>query len=58
MKRTSAGKHRGVICNKLRVEEFVFGFLAMLKDQKGKWDKEEMISFYETVGFDIEKGLI
>ena len=49
VQRMGAGKTKGVICSELKVEEFVFGFLAMLRAAKGKWEKEEMLDLLQNM---------
>ena len=43
VQRATAGKRESVDYKELRLEEFVFGFVEMLKAQRCKWDKDVML---------------
>ena len=49
VKRLSGGDRVGVPFKQLRIEEFVFGFLAMLKAKKANWDKELMLDILQAL---------
>ena len=43
VQRAVAGKRSGVPYKELRIDEFVYGFLMMLKSPRGNWNKEVML---------------
>ena len=47
--RMSGGRRKGLTFSELRVEEFVFGFLAMLKAKKGKWVQQDMLDLLQNM---------
>ena len=49
IRRVTAGKRKSVPYAELRVEEFVYGFLTMLLNQKRPLDKEMMIEMLRTM---------
>ena len=49
VKRVTNGKRAGVPYKELKIDEFVYGFLAMLKSHKTKWDKELMLDILQDL---------
>ena len=49
VKRVTAGTRVGVPYKNLTVEEFVFGFVGMLKSGKGKWDTDIMLDILQML---------
>ena len=49
VKRAAGGDRVGVPYKELTVEEFVFGFLAMLKSGKEKWEKDNMLDILQML---------
>ena len=49
VKRVTNGTRAGVAYKELRIEEFVYGFLAMLKSPKTKWDKDLMLDLLQDL---------
>ena len=49
VQRVEAGQRTGVDYKQLRIDEFVYGFIAMLKAKKCRWDKELMIDILQML---------
>ena len=49
IKRRVAGKSKGVIHEEMRLEEFVYGFLLMLKSPRSKFNKDIMLDILTMV---------
>ena len=47
--RVMDGARVGVPYKELRIQEFVYGFLEMLDNPKGKWDKEVMLNILKML---------